>query len=315
MKISQSNTIYLAGHSGLLGSAILKSLIKKGYKNIITQTRKELNLTNCSDTESFINKNNPDCVIIAAGKTGGIEENKSIPFDLLNENLQIQLSLLNASQKNNVKKVLFFGSSCMYPKSSLEPMTENMLLTGEMEKTSLAYAIAKISGIQMCLSLNQQFKKNTFIPLIPNSVYGPNDNFDPEKGHVLASLINKFHNAKILNKKEVLLWGTGKPIREFVFSEDLADACLFILNSDISSMDQPINISTGKEYSILQLSSIIAKVVGFNGKIVWDLNKPDGTFRKSLNIDKMTNLGWKSKTPLEKGILSTYDWYLENMDY
>lgn len=314
MPIKKESKIFLAGHIGLIGSAIKNLLEYNEYGNILTQKRDQLDLINFNETSSYIKKNKPDYVIIAAGKTGGIQENNNFPFDLMYQNLQLQSSLLNACQNNDVKKVLFFGSSCMYPKDISSDISEDMLLTGKMETSSLSYAISKIAGVQMCLALNKQFKKNSFIPLIPNSVYGPNDNFHPEKGHVLSSLIHKFHEAKKLSQKEITLWGTGKPIREFIFSKDLADACILVLNTDIKKITQPINISSGQEFSILELSHIIAKIIGYKGKIKWDTSKPDGTYKKSLDTKRINKLGWKPKTSIEEGIFLTYKWYLDNLN-
>ena len=265
-------------------------------------------------TSNFIKKNKPDLVVIAAGKTGGIEENKKSPYNLIYENLQLQSSLINACHENDVKKTIFFGSSCMYPNNICNNISEDMLLTGEMESSSLPYAVSKIAGVQMCLALNKQFNKNSFFPLIPNSVYGPNDNFNPEKGHVLSSLIYKFHQAKKMSKNEITLWGTGKPIREFIFSEDLADACMHIISSKQTDIIFPINISSGQEYSISELSYIIAKIIGYKGKINWDTNKPDGTYKKTLDTKRINQIGWKPTTNIEDGIALTYEWYLENLD-
>ncbi len=312
--ISKNSKIFLAGHLGLIGSAIKKYLENNKFKNIITQTRYQLDLMDTHKTSSFIKKNKPDLVVIAAGKTGGIEENKKSPYNLIYENLQLQSNLINACHENNVKKTIFFGSSCMYPNNISNNISEDMLLTGEMESSSLPYAVSKIAGVQMCLALNKQFNKNSFVPLIPNSVYGPNDNFNPEKGHVLSSLINKFHQAKKMSKNEITLWGTGKPIREFIFSEDLADACMHIITSKQKDIMFPINISSGEEYSISELSCIIAKIVGYKGKIRWDTNKPDGTYKKTLDTKKINQIGWKPTTNIEDGIALTYEWYLENLD-
>lgn len=303
-----NSKIFLAGHKGMIGHSILNTLKLNGYEKIITRDKKNLNLFNLDEVESFFKIEKPEYVILAAGKVGGILENNLHPFDFLSKNLLIQNNVLMSSIKYDVRKVIFFGSSCMYPKKSKQPMKEEYLHSGDLEKTSIGYAVAKISGLQFCLTYNHQFNKNTFLPLIPNSVYGPFDNFDPNTAHVLSSLIEKIHYAKSYNKSELLLWGSGNVSREFIFVDDVAEACLFLLKNDFTE-DLPINIGTGRDVTIKSLANIISSIIGYEGKIVWDTSKPDGAKKKLLDSSKILKMGWRPKTSLEDGILKTYLWY------
>ena len=308
----KDSRIYVAGHTGLLGSALIKKLNLEGYNNIVTKTRGELDLVNQDEVNNFFEKEQPDYVFLAAGLTGGIIANKTYPATFLHTNISIQDHVFNAAKKYNVKNVVFYGSSCVYPKNCPQPMKEEHLMTGMMEETSEAYAIAKTAGIVGCKSYNYQFSTNCFIALIPNSMYGPNDNFDLENSHVLSALIRKFHEAKIENKESVTLWGSGKPRREFIFCEDVADASIFAMKNAEKFQNSHYNIGTGVDYSIEELAEIISRIVGYNGELKWDRTKPDGAPRKLLDSSKFFNLGWKPLTDIETGLNITYEWYLKN---
>jgi len=310
--LNKSTKIYVAGHNGLIGSAFIRKFNNDGYENIVTVTRKDLELTDSNSVEHFFSQNLPEIVILAAGKVGGIINNRDYPADFIQENLSIQLSVFNAAQKYGVKKLIFFGSSCMYPKVTSQPMRENQLCTGHPESTSIAYATAKYAGVQMCQAINRQNGLVSFIPVIPNSAYGPNDNFDLNSSHVLSALIKRFHEAKQNNNHSVTLWGTGKPRREFVYSDDIVDACLLLLNSDLSSDDLPINIGVGYDISIKELAEKIKKITGYTGEIVWDKSKPDGAPKKLLDNKRITKLGWQPKINFDLGLENTYQWYLSN---
>lgn len=302
--------IYIAGHNGLVGSAILRELRKNGYTNILTKTREELDLTRQVEVEIFFEKEKPEYVFLAAAKVGGILANDTYPADFIRDNLMIEMNVINSAHKSEVKKLLFLGSSCIYPKNSSQPIKEEYFLTGELEPTNKAYAIAKISGIIMCQSYNKQYGTN-FISVMPTNLYGEGDNFDLESSHVLPAMIRKFNDAKKNNVKEVILWGTGSPKREFLYVDDLANACLFLMNN--YNNGEIINIGTGIDISILELADIVKKCVGYEGKIVWDSTKPDGTFRKLLDVSKIKSLGWNSKVELIDGIQKTYSWYKDNI--
>jgi len=310
--LNQNTKIYVAGHKGLLGSAFIRYFNENNYINLITKTRADLELTSNVDVDNFFKKNLPDIVILAAGKVGGILENRDFPADFMLENLSIQQNVFSASQKYGVKKVIFFGSSCMYPKKAPQPMSENQLFTGHLEPTSLAYAIAKYAGVEMCQAINRQNNSVSFIPVIPNSVYGPNDNFDLESAHVLSSLIRRFDLAKKTNANKLVLWGSGTPKREFIFSEDVVQACIKLLNVNLSEKDVPINIGVGTDISIKELSKKIAKMFDYKGRIEWDISKPDGASRKLLDSSKIKSFGWRHKTQLESGLKYTINWYKEN---
>ena len=312
-KLKKDTKIYVAGHKGLIGSSFMRFFEKNGYTNIVVEDRSNLDLCSKEDTDNFFQENQPEIVILAAGRVAGIIQNRDFPADFINENLSIQLNVFNAAEKYNVKRLIFFGSSCMFPSHTSQPMNEGQLGTGHPEFTSIAYASAKYMGVQMCQSINRQNGKVSFIPVIPNSVYGPNDNFDLNSSHVLSALIRRFHEAKEENKLSVTLWGTGSPKREFVFVDDVVDACLVILNKPLSSDILPINIGVGYDISIKSLSEKISRIVGYQGKIEWDKSMPDGTPSKLLDSSRVESLGWKAKVKLDNGIKQLYQWYLENI--
>jgi len=291
---------------GLVGSAIVRALKKQGYDNLILRTHSELDLLDQKATADFFKKEKPEYVFLAAAKVGGIMANKTYPADFIYQNLQIQNNIIHHSYLNGVKKLLFLGSSCIYPKLARQPIREEHLLTGELEPTNEPYAVAKIAGIKMCQTYNRQYGTN-FISVMPTNLYGPNDNFDLENSHVLPAMIRKFHEAKISNQNEVVVWGTGAARREFLHVDDLADACVFLMNNYDNS--EVINIGTGEDVSIKELAEMIKKITGFTGEIVWDASKPDGTPRKLLDVSRLHNLGWKHQINLPNGILSTYEFY------
>jgi len=319
--MQKNSKIYIAGHKGLVGSAIVKNLNLKGYKNLVYRTHKELDLLSQIDAKNFFEKEKPEFVILAAAKVGGIVANNTYRADFIYENLQIQNNIINQSYLHNVKKLLFLGSTCIYPKNAPQPMSEDSLLTSELEYTNEPYAIAKIAGIKMCESYNLQYGTN-FISVMPTNLYGPNDNFDLETSHVLPALLRKMHEAKINNTPKVEIWGSGKPKREFLYSEDMADACIFILEnidfSDTHKKNQKeirnthINIGTGIDISIKDLAFAIKKIVGFNGELFFNDTKPDGTMVKLTDSSKLHSLGWKHEIELEEGINKMYKWYLKN---
>lgn len=301
--------IYLAGHTGLVGSAIAELIETQGKHEWVGQTREQLDLLDADKVEKFIKAEKPDAIILAAARVGGIKANTNFPVEFLSENLQIQNNVINSSHKANVEKFVFLGSSCIYPKMSPQPIKEEYLLTGPLEPTNEPYALAKIIGLKLINAYRIEFQKK-WISVMPTNIYGPRDNFDLETSHVLPALIRKIHDAKLKSDDVVELWGTGNPLREFLYSEDLADAVLFLLenyNSEVA-----INIGTGVEVKISELSSMIAKVVGFNGEIRWDHEMPDGTPRKLLDSSKIFEMGWLPKTDLETGIEKTYNWFLKN---
>jgi len=300
--------IYVAGHRGLVGSAIMRKLEKENYSNIITRTSSELDLRRQKDVEKFFEKEKPDYVFLAAAKVGGIQANNRYSADFIYDNIMIETNVIKAAHKYDVKKLLFLGSSCIYPKHAEQPMKEEYLLTGELEPTNEAYAIAKITGIKLCEHFNKQYGTN-FISAMPTNLYGPNDNFDLETSHVLPALIHKFHKAKVNNDDEVTIWGTGNPKREFLYVDDLAESLLFLMNN--YDGDQFVNIGVGKDISIQELAELIKEIVGFEGEIVNDTSKPDGTPRKLLDVSKINNMGWKAQTSLEEGIRKTYKWFKE----
>ena len=305
--------IYVAGHRGLLGSVIVRKLKTDGYRNIITRTHKELNLTNQQSTNDFFQKEQPEYVFLAAGRVGGIMANKTYPATFLHTNIAIQDNVFEAATKTEVRHLVFYGSSCMYPKNCPQPIKEEYLMTGEIEDTSEGYAIAKIAGILACKTYNSQFKNNRFIALLPNSMYGPNDHFDLENSHVLSALIRKFHDAKTNEEKKVILWGSGIPKREFIFHEDVAEASLFAMKNADKLQNMHYNIGSGIDYSIKELAQMISEIVGFKGEIEWDTTKPDGTLRKLLDSSRFLQLGWRPVTDIKKGIKTTYEWYVNNL--
>ncbi|QMV12996.1 GDP-L-fucose synthase family protein [Vibrio spartinae] len=303
--------IYIAGHRGLIGSAIYSECHSRGYRNLIVKDHRELDLTDSHAVETFFENNRPDYVFLAAGKVGGIIQNQETPADFLTENLKIQLNVIESAQKFSVKKLILFGSSCMYPRECLQAMSEDMLLTAKPEPTSLPYATAKLAGLQLCDAFNRQYGTQ-FISVIPNSVFGPFDNFDPKSGHVLSALIRRIHEAKQQQLPYVELWGTGSPRREFVFSSDVAKAVLTIMASDTEQLEVPLNISSGDEYSIKELSEMIQATVGYDGEIRWDTSKPDGAPRKLLDSTRLRKLGWQPETSFLDGLKETYRWYKES---
>ena len=349
--MNKNSKIYVAGHRGLVGSAIVKNLESKGYTNIITRTHKELDLINQKAVEEFFEKEKPEYVILAAAKVGGIVANNTYRADFIYENLQVQNNVIHQSYVHKVKKLLFLGSTCIYPKNAPQPMSEDSLLTSPLEYTNEPYAIAKIAGIKMCESYNIQYGTN-FISVMPTNLYGPNDNFDLEKSHVLPALIRKIHLAKLLseekynevikdlnvsnieeaityldkfgvNKNKVEIWGSGNPRREFLYSEDMADACIFLLeNIDFKDTYTPntkeiinthINIGTSKDISIKELATLIKEIIGFKGELYFNIKKPDGTILKRTDVNKLISLGWKYKIELKEGVKKIYEWYNRNI--
>ncbi len=301
-----NDKIYVAGHKGLVGSAIVRKLRERGYKNLILKTKSELDLTDSLLVSKFFEKESPDYVFLAAAKCGGISDNLSHPVEFLQTNLEIQNNIIKSSYKNKVKKLLFLGSSCIYPKECPQPMKEEHLLSGYLEPTNEAYSIAKIAGIKLCQAYKKQYGSN-FISVQPCNVYGPLDNFDSNFGHVIGSLLSKFHSAKKKGQNSVTCWGTGSARREFIYVDDLANACLFLmLNYEESDI---INVGPGVDYSIKELSEIIKSVTEYSGNIEWDTAKPDGMMCKLLDVSKLTNLGWNTTTSLEDGLKLTYSYY------
>ena len=321
--MKKESKIYIAGHRGLVGSAILKNLKEKGYKNLLLRTHRELDLMNQEEVSSFFEKEKPEYVILAAAKVGGIMANNIYRADFIYENLQIQNNVIHQSYVHKVKKLLFLGSTCIYPKNSPQPMPEDSLLTSPLEYTNEPYAVAKIAGIKMCESYNIQYDTN-FISVMPTNLYGPNDNFDLETSHVLPALLRKMHEAKKNVTPKVEIWGSGRPRREFLYSEDMADACVFLLeNRDfIDTYDENskeirnthINIGTGIDISIQELAEMIQKIVGYEGELYFNDTKPDGTMIKLTNPSKLHSLGWKHKVELEEGIEMMYLWYLKSLN-
>ena len=300
--------IYVAGHRGLAGSAILRALEARGFKNLIVRTHAELDLTDAVATQAFFVQERPEFVFLAAAKVGGIHANSSFPVDFLRENLLIQTNVFHEAWRSGVQKLLFLGSTCIYPKFAPQPIPESALLTGELESTNEAYAIAKIAGIKLCQAYRRQHGAN-FIAVMPTNLYGPNDNFHPEHSHVLPALIRRFHEAKRDGSSEVTLWGSGTPRREFLHSDDLADACLFLMEY----YDDPeiVNVGWGRDCTIRELAELIAEVVGYDGELTWDASKPDGTPQKLLDPSKLTRLGWQPGIPFREGLERTCRWYAE----
>lgn len=301
-----SGKIFVAGDKGLVGSAIVRKLNELGYKNILTAAKEELNLINQQAVSDYFNRNKPEYVFLAAAKVGGILANNTYPADFIYDNLMIEANIIHSSYKSGVKKLLFLGSSCIYPKFAEQPIKEDSLLTGLLEPTNEPYAIAKIAGIKLCHAYRRQYGVN-FISAMPTNLYGYNDNFDLNNSHVLPALIRKFHEAKINNSPNVTLWGSGTPYREFLFIDDLAEACVFLMKN--YSDTEIINIGTGKDITIKELAELVMKIVGYEKEIVWDKEKPDGTPRKLLDVSRIQRLGWNASTSLEEGIRLTYNWY------
>ena len=301
--------IYVAGHRGMVGSAICRALEKEGYHNIIARTHAELNLSRQAEVENFFEQEKPNYVFLAAAKVGGIMANNEALADFMYENMILEMNVIHAAWRNGCKKLLFLGSSCIYPKLAPQPMKESCLLTGALEPTNEAYALAKISGLKYCEYLNRQYGTD-YISVMPTNLYGPNDNYHPTHSHVLPALIRRFHEAKESGAKEVVCWGTGTALREFLYVDDLADACVYLMNT--YSGNETVNLGTGKELTIKELTELVAKVVGYTGEIKWDISKPDGTPRKLLDVSKLESLGWHYTTELEDGIRLAYRDFLEN---
>jgi GDP-L-fucose synthase len=304
-----NDAIYVAGHRGMVGSAIVRLLRARGFTNLHLRTRAEMDLCDPAAVSDFYKKNRPDYVFFAAARVGGIMANSTLPVEFLSENLQIQLNLINGAYAHKVKKLLFLGSSCIYPKFAQQPIAEESLLTGSLEPTNEAYALAKICGIRLCQAYHSEYGAN-FISAMPTNLYGPEDNFDLETSHVLPAMIHKFHLAKQKAQASVTLWGTGNVYREFLHVDDLAQACLFLMEN----YDSPelVNVGCGQDITIREVAELVGKTVDFPGKIEWDTTKPDGTPRKLLDVSKLNKLGWKASTPLEEGLRATFKWWLEN---
>ena len=310
-KISKDDKIYVAGHRGLVGSAIVRSLERKGYSNVIGRTHKELDLTNQQAVRDFFEAEKPDVVVLAAAKVGGINANNTTPAEFAYENMQIQCNVIKCAHDYKVKKLLFLGSTCIYPRMAPQPITEDALLTGPLEQTNEAYAIAKISGMQMCKYFKRQYGDD-FISCMPTNLYGPHDNYDLSGSHVMPAMIRKFHDAKVNNAPSVELWGTGSPLREFLYVDDMADACVFLLEN--YDGEQHVNIGTGVEVTIKELAELVKKTVGYTGEIVWNSEMPDGTPRKLCDVTKLHNLGFRHKVDLEEGVKLAYEWFKENVE-
>jgi len=307
--MNKQDKIYIAGHRGLVGSAILRNLKNKGFTNFILRTSKELNLTSQLEVDQFFEKEKPDYVFLAAAKVGGILANDTYPADFIRENLQIQTNVIDSAYRNDTRKLLFLGSSCIYPKFAPQPMKEEHLLTGELEPTNEWYAIAKIAGIKMCQAYKKQYGFNA-ISIMPTNLYGPGDNFNLENSHVMPALIRKFHDAKINKLPEVEVWGSGTPRREFLHVDDMADASVYLMEN-YNGFDF-VNIGVGEDVSIKELAESVKSVVGYDGELIFDASKPDGTPRKLMDVSKLNEAGWKAETSLVDGITSTYEWFLSN---
>ena len=305
--MNPDSRVYVAGHRGLVGSAILRRLEAESYENLPTRTHVELDLGDPKAVDEFFATEKPEYVFLAAAKVGGILANDTYPADFLRENLAIGLNVIDAAHRHGVRKLLFLGSSCVYPKFAPQPMREEHLLTGELEPTNRSYAIAKIAGIELCRAYNTQYGAD-FISVMPTNLYGPHDDFDLQTSHVLPALIRKFHEAKTTGDRSVSVWGTGTPRREFMYVDDLADACVFLMKN--YSGDEIINVGVGRDISVEELAILIRNVVGYEGAIEYDTSKPDGTPRKLLDVSRLHELGWEASTPLEEGIRQTYEWYL-----
>lgn len=304
----KEDKIYVAGHNGMVGSSIVRKLEREGFTNLVTRSSKELNLINQVEVLAFFEKEKPDYVFLAAAKVGGIQANNTYKGDFLYDNLMIQTNVIHAAHTHQVKKLLFLGSSCIYPKFAQQPISEDSLLTGILEPTNEPYAIAKIAGIKLCDAYRDQYGSN-FISAMPTNLYGPNDNYDLSNSHVLPAMIRKFHEAKNNGTKEVVVWGTGKPMREFLYVDDLAEACYFLMENYNES--GAINVGTGSDITIADLAHLVKKIVGFEGDIVFDTSKPDGTPKKQLNVSKINQLGWEATVELEDGIRKAYTSFLD----
>lgn len=320
--MDRSAKIYVAGHRGLVGSAIIRKLQAEGHMNLVLRKSSELDLRNQTAVADFFRQEKPEYVFLAAAKVGGIHANNTFPAEFIYENLMMQCNVIHSAYLANVRRLLFLGSSCIYPKFAPQPMNENYLLSGVLEPTNEPYALAKIAGIKMCESYNRQYGTQ-FIAVMPTNLFGPQDNFHPENSHVLPALIRRFHEAKAVNVPEVVVWGSGKPMREFLYVDDMADCCFFVMNLEkellrTHFLDYPkdcfVNLGTGADVTIQELAETVKEVVGYNGKLVFDPSKPDGTPRKLLDVAQMKSLGWQAKVCLREGIERTYQWFLENIE-
>ena len=307
--MNKDSKIYVAGHHGMVGSAIVRELMRQGYGNIVVRTHAELDLTRQEAVESFFADEKPEYVFLAAAKVGGIVANQSAPADFMYENMALEMNVIHSAWRNGCKKLEFLGSSCIYPRLAPQPMPENCLLTSALESTNEAYALAKISGLKYCEYLNRQYSTD-YISVMPTNLYGPNDNYHPEHSHVLPAMIRRFHEAKEAGLEEVVCWGDGSPLREFLYVDDLANLYVFLMNN--YSGNETVNAGTGKEVSIKELAELVARTVGFKGTIKWDTSRPNGTPRKLLNVEKAAGLGWRYRTELEDGIRKAYQDFLEN---
>jgi GDP-L-fucose synthase len=310
--MDRTASIYVAGHTGLIGSAMVRRLRHEGFENLLLVEHADLDLTDTLAVDGFFARTVPRYVVLAAGRVGGIVENSTYPADFMEANLAIQLNVMRAAHRMGAEKLIFFASSCMYPRECGQPMAETALLSGQPEPTSMAYAVAKLAGLQLCLAYNRQYGQQRFIPLIPNSVYGPNDEFDPDAGHVLSALTRRFHEAKRLGAACVTLWGSGAPRREFVHSDDVASAASMLLRADTAAGQLPLNVGSGTDLSIRELAQKVAHVVGYEGDIAWDRSKPDGAPRKLLDSTRIRSLGWQPQIDFDAGLANTYRWYVEH---
>ena len=315
-----NDKIYIAGHKGLVGSAVLRNLESKGFNNLLTKSHKDLDLTNQTKVKNFFDKEKPDYVILAAAKVGGIYANNIYPADFIYQNTMIETNIIHSAFENKVKRLLFLGSTCIYPKEIEQPMREDALLSNKLEPTNEPYALSKILGIKLCESYNRQHGTD-FRSVMPTNLYGINDSFDPKNSHVIPGLMQRFHNAKINNDNEVMVWGTGNAMREFLFVDDMAEASLFVLGIDKEIYDENtlpmishINVGSGKDITIKELAEIMREVVGFEGKISFDNTKPDGSPRKLIDVSRLSKMGWKNSTSLREGLELTYNWYKNNLD-
>ena len=316
--MKKQDKIYVAGHRGLVGSAIVKALEKNGYTNICTRTHKQLDLTNQQSVIDFFETEQPDHVFLAAAKVGGILANNEYPAEFIQQNLLIQTNVIHEAYRSGVKRLLFLGSSCIYPKECPQPIKEEYLLTGPLESTNRPYALAKIAGIEMCWSYNRQYGTK-YLAAMPTNLYGPGDNYDLEKSHVLPALIRKMHEAKVNNESRVVIWGTGKPKREFLYNQDMAEACVYLMSMDEEKYDvfldnekaPLINVGVGEDLTIAELAGLVASVIGYDGELVYDKSKPDGTMQKLLDVTRINTLGWQAKTGLADGIKKAYQAWLE----
>jgi GDP-L-fucose synthase len=309
LSMEKSDKIFVAGHRGMVGSAITRALERAGFTNLVKRARSELDLSVARAVAEFFAKEKPEIVIFAAAKVGGIKANNDFPVEFLIDNLRIQTNIISAAYENGARKLLFLGSSCIYPKHAPQPIPESALLSGPLEPTNEAYAVAKIAGLKLCQAYHREYGAN-FISAMPSNLYGPNENFDLETSHVLAALLRKAHEAKTKRARELVVWGTGTPRREFLHVDDAASACLFLLEKYDSS--EIVNVGSGEDVSIRELAELICDVVGFEGDLAWDKTKPDGTPRKLLDVSKLRSLGWKPSIQLREGIAQTYDWFLKN---